>query len=182
MRITGGKFRGRRVLCPPGVIRPAMDRMRESVFGTLGDITGKGFLDLFSGSGVVGIEAASRGASPVVLVERDRRKRTVLMRNIDMVDTEITPRFMAAEQYVRTARHGFGLVFLDPPFAYRHRQHLLEEVERSRLLEDGTIILVHHPREEQLPDMIGILEKYDERRYGQSVVAFYSVSAGLGGG
>jgi 16S rRNA (guanine966-N2)-methyltransferase len=64
MRITGGEYRGRIVKCPPGVIRPAMDRMRESLFSILGNLEGKSFLDIFSGSGVVGLEAASRGLSP----------------------------------------------------------------------------------------------------------------------
>ncbi len=71
MRITGGTIRGRRVVCPPGVIRPAMDRMRESMFSILGPLDGFSFLDLFTGSGLVGLEAWSRGARPVVLVEKD---------------------------------------------------------------------------------------------------------------
>lgn len=76
MRITSGKYRGRVITCPPGVIRPAMDRMRESMFSILGDIYHLSFLDLFSGSGLVGIEAASREAQPVHLVEMDRQKKT----------------------------------------------------------------------------------------------------------
>ncbi len=67
MRITGGFYKGRTVVCPPGVIRPAMDRMRESLFAILGDLTGTSFLDLYAGSGVVGIEAASRGADVVIV-------------------------------------------------------------------------------------------------------------------
>jgi 16S rRNA (guanine966-N2)-methyltransferase len=74
MRITGGQYRGRVVKCPPGVIRPAMDRMRESLFSILGSLEGMSFLDMFSGSGVVGLEAASRGAKPVHVVEKDFKK------------------------------------------------------------------------------------------------------------
>ena len=74
MRITGGKLKGRIIKCPDGVIRPAMDRMRESVFAILGDLTGKSWLDLFSGSGTIAIEAVSRGASSVELCEKDRIK------------------------------------------------------------------------------------------------------------
>ena len=81
MRITGGIYRGRRITCPPGIIRPAMERMRESLFSILGDISGVPFLDLFSGSGLVGIEAASRGAEPVHLVELDRNKRETILKN-----------------------------------------------------------------------------------------------------
>ena len=74
MRITGGELRGRSIKCPDGVIRPAMDRMRESLFAILGDLSGKSFLDLFSGSGTIAIEAVSRGASHVELVEKDKIK------------------------------------------------------------------------------------------------------------
>ena len=74
MRITGGAYCGRIIELPESSmeIRPAMDRMRESVFAILGDLTGLSFLDLFSGSGIIALEAASRGAHPVVCVERDR--------------------------------------------------------------------------------------------------------------
>jgi 16S rRNA (guanine966-N2)-methyltransferase len=82
MRVTGGIYRGRQVACPPGIIRPSMDRMRVSLFSILGDLSGCSFLDLYSGSGVLGIEAASRGADPVLLVEMDRRKRETILKNI----------------------------------------------------------------------------------------------------
>ena len=85
MRITGGLYRGRTILCPPGEIRPAMDRMRESLFSILGDISQAPFLDLFSGSGLVGIEAASRGAQPVHLVELDAGKKATILKNIQFV-------------------------------------------------------------------------------------------------
>ena len=74
MRITGGKLKGRNIKCPDGVIRPAMDRMRESVFAILGDLSGKSWLDLFSGSGTIAIEAVSRGATHVELCEKDKIK------------------------------------------------------------------------------------------------------------
>ncbi len=88
MRVTGGKYLSRQVKCPKGVIRPAMDRMRESIFSILGNIDDKSFLDLFSGSGIIGIEAASRGASPVYFVEKDKIKKKVIHDNTDIVETE----------------------------------------------------------------------------------------------
>ena len=87
MRITGGKYCRRNVACPPGVIRPAMDRMRESLFSILGDLSGLSFLDLFSGSGCVAIEAASRGASPIHLVEMDRGKKETIEKNLSFVSS-----------------------------------------------------------------------------------------------
>ena len=89
MRITGGIYRGRRNISPPGEIRPAMDRLRESLFNSLGNISGTPFLDLFSGSGLVGIEAASRGCEPVHLVELDRGKRETILKNIEFVESTI---------------------------------------------------------------------------------------------
>ena len=86
MRITGGKYVRGKIVCPPGVIRPAMDRMRESLFAILGDLSGLSFLDLFSGSGVVAIEAASRGAEPIVLVEMDRGKKATIEKNLSIIE------------------------------------------------------------------------------------------------
>jgi 16S rRNA (guanine(966)-N(2))-methyltransferase RsmD len=82
MRITGGTLKGRRIEVPRGIIRPAMDRMRESIFAVLGDLSGLSFLDIFSGSGIIALEAASRGAGPVEAVEMDPHKRKTLIKNV----------------------------------------------------------------------------------------------------
>ena len=84
MRITGGTLKGRTIPVPPGVIRPAMDRMRESVFAVLGDLSGSSFLDLFSGSGIIILEAASRGAVYLEAVEADRIKWKTLISNVSL--------------------------------------------------------------------------------------------------
>jgi 16S rRNA G966 N2-methylase RsmD len=211
MRITGGRYSGRRVTCPPGVIRPAMDRMRESVFAILGPLDGLSFLDLFSGSGVVGIEAASRGAARVVLVERDRKKRSVMEENARIVwdeagdgPVELSIRSMPAERVLGgpSAQHGggggsqagtsqteirgggspaaespepetFDIVFADPPFKYRDKAALLRRIDASPLVRDDTRILIHYPAEDDLPEGVGALVRYDHRRYGRSQVGFY---------
>ena len=99
MRVTGGQLKGRIIKCPDGVIRPAMDRMRESVFAILGDLTGKSWLDLFSGSGTIAIEAVSRGAARVELCEKDRLKIKTVLDNVSITEKEmgvkIKCRFMA---------------------------------------------------------------------------------------
>ena len=103
MRITGGKYCRRNVVCPPGVIRPAMDRMRESLFSILGDLSGCSFLDLFSGSGCVAIEAASRGAEPIHLVEMDRGKKETIEKNLSFVEEEKHLYMMDAMRYITTS-------------------------------------------------------------------------------
>ena len=85
MRVTGGSLLNRRIECPPGIIRPAMDRMRESMFSILnsrGLITDAVFLDLFAGSGIMSIEASSRGAKEVTLVEKDYGKKRIIQKNL----------------------------------------------------------------------------------------------------
>jgi 16S rRNA (guanine966-N2)-methyltransferase len=164
----------RKIRCPKGVIRPAMDRMRESMFSILGVIEGYAFLDLFSGSGLVGIEAASRGAEPVVLVERDRKKLPVIKENISIVETEIRLLGVSAESYLKsTDPDTFDIVYLDPPFDYANKEKLITLVGESGVLRARGLCLIHYPREDDLPETAGGLEEVDTRTYGRSVLRFY---------
>jgi 16S rRNA (guanine(966)-N(2))-methyltransferase RsmD len=174
LRITGGVLKGRRVDVPDGVIRPSMDRMRESVFAVLGDLGGLSFLDLFSGSGVIALEAASRGASPVEAVERDPLKRKTLLENVSLSPVRIKCRFMAAELYVRRAKTSFDVIFLDPPFPYRYKWELLGKIAVSALISNETKILLHRPHEDYQKEPIEFLNKTDTREYGRSVVDFFA--------
>lgn len=174
MRITGGSLCGRKVQVPEGVIRPAMDRMRESVFAVLGDLTGCSFLDLFSGSGIIALEAASRGADPVEAVEMDPLKRQTIIDNVSIAERRISCRFMAVELYVRRGKQAFDLIFCDPPFPYRFKRELVASIAASRLVGPGSRVLIHRPREDAMPDSVGNLELADRREYGRSIVDFYS--------
>ena len=173
MRISGGALRGRTVACPPGTIRPAMERMRESLFAILGELTGVSFLDLFSGSGLVGIEAYSRGARPVVLVERDAGKRRTIAANLAGLDP--LPRVIVApvERFLARNRTAFDLVYLDPPFAYRHKRDLLQRVATGRSVSRGSRVVIHAPDAESMPERVGGLRRIEERGYGGSRLSFY---------
>jgi len=174
MRVTGGKYRSRRVNCPPGVIRPAMDRMRESVFSILGDLSGMAFLDLFSGSGIIGIEAASRGAISVTMVEKDRRKIPVLKANTGFVEEKIEIICLPAERFLRQNTRQYDLIFADPPFNMKAKDALISTIgEKNALKENGSII-IHYPAEDTLPDTIDEMLLYDKRQYGRSIVGFYT--------
>jgi 16S rRNA (guanine(966)-N(2))-methyltransferase RsmD len=185
MRITGGILAGRQVKTPGGVIRPAMDRMRESVFGALGDLAGFSFLDMFSGSGIIALEAASRGADPVEAVEMDSVKRKTLIDNVSISPVRIQCHFMAAELYVRRARKQFDIIFCDPPFPYKFKRELAASIAASPLMGPGSRLLMHRPRQEPLVSNeddsteesfsdIDILLSYEESRsYGRSVVDFF---------
>jgi 16S rRNA (guanine(966)-N(2))-methyltransferase RsmD len=180
MRITGGLYSGRIVKMPEGdlKIRPAMDRMRESVFAVLGDLTGFSFCDLFSGSGIIGLEAASRGAQPVVCVEKDRKKFPVLLQNSTIADPPLFCRAMPAETFIMRNKTPFDIVFLDPPFDYKFKLQLLEWLDRSATLHEGSLVLIHFPHEDSLPEQIGALKSIDTRIFGRSTVRFYRKSLG----
>ena len=175
MRITGGTLLGRTIEVPAGIIRPSMDKMRESVFACLGDLSGLSFLDIFSGSGIIAIEAASRGASYIEAVEQDKLKRKTLLDNVSIAPVRINCRFMPAELYVKRAKKTFDIIFLDPPFPYQYKWELTANIAFSPLSASGSRLLIHRPREDAQKTDIQHLEKTDSREYGRSVVDFYLV-------
>ncbi len=175
MRITGGIYRGRTVACPPGIIRPAMDMMRESLFSILGSLEGKTWLDLFTGSGCVGIEAASREASLVHLVEKDRQKKATIMNNISMVESEIKLFMADVRRFIPTAKMQYDIIYADPPFPMQGKVDLAKAIDKRKLLTPGGLFIIHYPSEEkkQWPEEVGSLVCYDERKYGRSTLRFY---------
>lgn len=181
MRITGGELKGRYTKCPDGVIRPAMDRMRESVFAILGDLTGKSFLDLFSGSGTIAIEAVSRGAERVVLCEKDKIKIKTVLENVKMTEDEMNKKiechFMPVELMLKRTKTPFDIIFCDPPFPYKFHQDLIQTVSDNNLLTENGVVLIHRPSEKDMPEVIGKLKKKDLRIYGRSIVDFYELNS-----
>ncbi|MBP5465511.1 MAG: 16S rRNA (guanine(966)-N(2))-methyltransferase RsmD [Treponema sp.] len=178
MRITGGLLKGRVTQTPSGkmAIRPAMDMMRESLFDILApELEGKSFLDLFSGSGTIALEAVSHGAKGVSLCEMDREKAKTIIANVKMaeeVGERIDCHFMAVELYLKRCKKQFDYIFLDPPFPYKFRKELLEIIDKRQLLNEGGKAIIHHPKEDPLPEEIGALKRVDQRFYGRSIVDF----------
>ncbi len=178
MRITGGKLKGRTITCPDGIIRPAMDKMRESFFSILGPLDGKSFLDMFSGSGIIALEASSRGADRVVLCEKDKVKVDTLLQNISMSEIDlgkkIECKFMAVELYLKRCKNTFDIIFFDPPFPYKYHEDLVKIVDTRKILNKDGLLLIHRPQERKMSDKIGDLQKKDTRIYGHSILEFYS--------
>ena len=178
MRITGGHLKGRQVKVPHGQIRPAMDRMRESVFAILGDLSGISFLDLFSGTGIIALEAASRGAEYIEAVEMDPTKRKILLENAQISPQRIYCRFISAELYVKRAKRCFDMIFCDPPFPYQFKWELIVAISSSYLVKENSLLMLHRPKEDR--QLTGLQEnplpqlyKEDYREYGRSVVDFF---------
>jgi 16S rRNA (guanine966-N2)-methyltransferase len=151
-----------------------MDRMRTSLFSILGDLEGVSFLDLFSGSGILGVEAASRGASPVLLVEKDPRKKPALLKNISFVETPIDLVIAPVERFLRTNRRPWDIVFLDPPFAREGKEAILDAAAAPAHLAPGGLAIIHlHSAETLSTEARPGLELADRRAYGQSLLLFF---------
>lgn len=119
-RIIGGRWRGRRVrFTPSPELRASGDRARESLFNILGQrLDGRSCLDLFAGAGALGLEAASRGAAPVVCVERDSNTARALRRTVEMLQAEsVLVHIRRAEDFLSACEEQFDLILMDPPFA-----------------------------------------------------------------
>jgi 16S rRNA (guanine966-N2)-methyltransferase len=117
VRIVAGEFRGRRLAAPRGArTRPTADRVREALFSMLGDVSGARVLDLYAGSGALGIEALSRGAGSAVFVDRDPRAVAAIERNLESLGLEQEVLRQDAVRFLARARGTFDLVFCDPPY------------------------------------------------------------------
>jgi len=131
IRIIGGEYRGRRIAVPERRdLRPTPDRVRETLFNWLGQtLDGKSCLDLFAGSGVLGLEAASRGAARVVMVENDRSVFSNLEKTLALIGAKQVDLVLAdAFDYLHTSDERFDVVFLDPPFRQNALPTLLERL------------------------------------------------------
>lgn len=177
MRVIAGRFGGRRLRAPKGrVTRPTSDRVREALFSILGDLRGVVALDLFAGTGALGIEALSRGAERVVFVERDAAAMAALRANLaelGLGQDEAEVRTGDALTAVRTARERgetYYLVFVDPP--YRRSRALESELAAvlPPVLGTGARVVVESDR--RAPLELG-LEVECRRRYGDTTITIH---------
>jgi 16S rRNA (guanine966-N2)-methyltransferase len=117
VRVVAGEFRGRRLAAPRGMrTRPTADRVREALFSMLGDVTGARVLDLYAGSGALGIEALSRGGESAVFVEREPRAAAVIERNLASLGLDQPVLRQDALRFLARTEGMFDLVFIDPPY------------------------------------------------------------------
>ena len=171
MRVVAGAFKGRRLQAPRGRgTRPTADRVREALFSMLGDVSGDAVLDLYAGSGALGIEALSRGANRAVFVESDPRAAATIRRNLEALGAEAEVRRQDALRFLGAAPGSFDLVFVDPPYdsAGRLGGPLAERL--PAVLEEGALIVTESDK--RTPLELGLpLER--ERTYGDTRIAVY---------
>jgi 16S rRNA (guanine966-N2)-methyltransferase len=176
VRITGGELKGRSLVVPPGA-RPTEGRVREALFSMWGDrLEGARVLDLFAGSGIVGLEALGRGALTAVAVEESYRAVKTLEANAERLGERLLEirRLSLPAGLARLVEENagpFDLVYADPPYNFGPYPELLEAVA-PLLAPDGEVAAEHTSRRE-LPIEAGPLTRVDVRRYGESAISFY---------
>jgi 16S rRNA (guanine966-N2)-methyltransferase len=176
MRVTGGTGRGRRLKVPAGDrVRPTSDKVKQALFNILGDrIGGARFLDLFAGTGGIGIEAMSRGAARAVFVDDSRKSLDAVRHNIEQAGFGDRAQVIAAkaESFVRKTEERFDIVFLDPPYT-TEIQPLLELIAGTGLLASGAVVVAEHFKKQRSSERAGDLSLFREAVYGDTVLAFY---------
>jgi 16S rRNA (guanine966-N2)-methyltransferase len=178
VRVVAGLARGRRLETDarPG-LRPTLDRVREALFSILGDVTGFSVLDLFAGTGALGIEALSRGAAQAVFVERDAATVGLIRRNLEATGLAGRARLQALElpdglPQIAAQHQPFDLILVDAPYDGDARDHTLSHAAMPTLLAaDGRMVVEHDVRRPP-PTDIPALEITDQRRYGSTGLVF----------
>ncbi len=171
MRVISGSARGRKIVVPDGThTRPTADRVREAMFNSLYSldaVEGAVVLDLFAGSGALGIEALSRGAAHVTFVESDRHALAAIRENLDTLGFADVSTVVAGDGLAHIACSGhYDLVMLDPPYGFDQWDELLS------LVHDADVV-IESDREVELPDSWRV---HRERRYGSTVVTLATAS------
>jgi len=176
VRIVGGEARGRPLRAVPGrSTRPTSDRVRQSLFDVLGQrCDDLRVLDLFAGTGALGLEALSRGAKAATLVDEDKDACAVALRNAESLGYADRCSVLRDDVFRALARlpGTYNLVFSDPPYAARASGRILEALAKGPLLAEGGRAVLERDRREPLPEVPAGLRLVEERRYGDTVLLF----------
>lgn len=179
MRIVGGSARGRPLRAPRGLhTRPTADRVRQSIFDVLGQrLDGGAVLDLYAGSGAMGLEALSRGAARAVLVDRDREALATCRHNATTLGLADCTEFLPLDALVAVKRLGssggrFDLIFVDPPYT-DGPEAALEALADAAIVTPAGRVVAEHDRRRPPSGQVGSLARVDLRTFGDTAVSFY---------
>ncbi len=178
MRIITGQYKGRKLKLPSNPsFRPTSDRARETLFNVLGqNLTGKSFIDCFSGSGAVGLEAASRGANPVTLVENNRKNGALIKSNIALCGAESVTNLVICDalSFLRSidkSETRFDILFLDPPYHEGYYEKIFDTINNWERLSGG-IVVIEHPSKMKLPGCAKI-QLFKSSRIGDTTLSSF---------
>jgi len=181
MRVIAGKARGKKLLSPQtDKIRPTLDRVKESLFNIIGfEIRDCSFLDLFCGSGAIGIEAISRDADKVYFVDRDSSSIELTQKNIESCKFDSTKykilKADAFEALNSLANKGikFDYIFMDPPYGFLDIDKIIEKISQLDLLKSGGLLIAETDIDDSISEEIGKLNKTREKKYSITKLSFY---------
>jgi 16S rRNA (guanine966-N2)-methyltransferase len=192
VRIIAGIAKSRRLKSVCGQeVRPTSDRVKESVFSILGEkVVDARVLDIFAGTGNLGLESLSRGAAVAVFVDNDFRSIKVIQENITALGFESSTQVIQAEapaalqkiqrvgqmdlqSAIRSPQSEFDVVFLDPPYLQDLEIPTIEALTKFNLLNENAIVVVEHHKKTELPEEIQSLKKVRQQKYGDTIVTFY---------
>ncbi len=183
MRVIAGKFRGRNLKSPPSLrVRPTSDRLRETLFNVIAPrIAGARFLDLCAGSGAVGIEAISRGATHATFVDQSRKMSALIASNLELCripaeETSVVT--LEASQFLRSsAKRGsenWDIIFFDPPYGDDYLDVLSPfAADTGSLLAETGLLVVEHHHKKSLPVELGNIQRQRILKQGDSALSFY---------
>lgn len=184
LRVISGKAKGRKLKCPSGkAIRPTSDMVKESLFNIIGaDIYNSRFLDLFSGTGSIGIEALSRGANICYFVEKVYNNIKYINDNIKLLDSTDNAKVLHMDvldalYYFSKNDIKFDIIYIDPPYYKNLYVEPLNKISEYKLLDSYGYIIVEHHKNDILNDKYENLQKVRVRKYGETVLTFYKEAA-----
>lgn len=172
IRICGGRFRSIRLASPGALVRPTTDRVKEAIFSTLvHDLKDSSVLDLFAGSGALGCEALSRGASKVTFVEQSRACIAIIKKNIITLGAIDMATVIKSDvkTFVHSCREAYDIIFMDPPYHKGLASDLAPHV--YNLLKTGGILVVEHESGTDIP-----LTPWKSRQYGDTSISYFTRS------
>ena len=191
MRVIAGQAKGTKLTSIKGSqVRPTLDQVKETLFNILGhDLSGEYFLDLFGGSGAIGIEALSRGAEKVVWVENNRQSHDLIHANLEKCrfknndesksscfDWELLKMgALQALPILEKKSFKFDVIYIDPPFADNLYEKCLIDLSKSQLLKEEALIVVEHHNKNVLQEIYGKLLLNDQRQSGDTSLSFYGL-------
>jgi 16S rRNA (guanine966-N2)-methyltransferase len=178
MRVIAGKYKGRILQTVKDfTVRPATSRVKGSIFNILQsrvEWPKASVLDLYAGSGSIGIEALSRGAKNATFVEQSHKVAVFLRKNIESIGAEKDARIWIGDavQFIDTSGQSFDIVFTDPPYADTDLQHLPEAIFGRGLVAPGGIMVMEHPDDVEF-EPTRLYTPVDMRKYGRTMVTFF---------
>lgn len=180
MRVISGKVRGLKLNTPKNEdVRPTTDRVKESLFNMINPyIMESNVLDLFAGTGSLGIECLSRGANKCVFVDISKESISIIKSNIKKARVEnesivLNSDFKDAISKLKIQGNKFDVIFMDPPYYKNMFIDALQKIDNASLLNEDGIIIIEHDSKDAFPENIGRLEKTRDKKYGNTTITFY---------